>query len=428
MKSVFEESRVAILRARKRFCRSVRSRLSEFHSAIKRESGQILKRDNPNPTRMWGMVELATLYLDDFNLRATVNLRFTLTTVFTISICWTVSCSITDTYGDVLFPPHGFWNSDPGGWEGAGPVVMPSGGPGGEGDEYLQVLATEAGRQGSRAAVYNTDPFWTENIRGSVGFKFDMVSFPESAAELEMRFVLFGPDIGTRWTSTEPIVVPNDGEWRPYSFALKEEDFTQVAGTATFDETLADVERIMLRHDADTPSAQGTPVSALIGLDNLEIDLGPCFFGFCDVNFDGTCDIGDLDSLMETIASGSYDQSIDVNQDGVINDIERDHVLHEISWQLGFAGPILLGDANLDGVVNATDLNAVALNWQSDKAKWSQGNFTGKGVNAADLNALALNWQKATPIAAESSHAVPEPSSVWLAIVAIATLAHASRK
>ena len=331
--------------------------------------------------------------------------------------CWTPT-----SFGDVLFPPLDFSNTE-GGWEGAGPVVVPDGGPNGDGDAYLQVLATESGRQGSRAAVFNADPFWTENVRGSVGFNFDMVSFLESAPELEMRLVLFGPDIGNRWTSTEPIVVPNDGLWRSYGFSLREEDFTRVAGIATFDETLAAVDRIMLRHDADEPSAQGTPVSALIGLDNLEIDLGPCFFGFCDVNFDGVCDVGDLDSLMQTIASGDYDASIDVNADGVINEIERDHVLHEISWQLGFAGPILLGDANLDGFVNAADLNAVALNWQTDSAKWSQGNFTGAGVNALDLNALALNWQQATPFAAESVPPVPEPTSAWMALLAMVAIA-----
>ena len=336
-------------------------------------------------------------------------------------IGWTsVACA------DVLFPPHGFFGGEDGGWLGASPDVVLTGGPGGDNDEYLEVIATETGRQGSRAAVYNTSSFWTDNIPGSVGFKFDMVSFPVTTTDLEMRFVLFGPDVGDRWTSTEPIVVPNDGVWRPYSFTLAEEDFTQVAGTATFDETIANVDRIMLRHDAGEPSAEGTPVSATIGLDNLEIDLGPCFFGFCDVNFDGECNVADLDSLMEIIAAGEYDRSIDVNSDGVINDDERDFILGEMAWRLGFAGQLLLGDANLDGVVNATDLNAMALNWQTDNAKWSGGNFTstqgveGVFTNAADLNALALNWQKATPTAAEATHAVPEPGSALLLIFAFA--------
>ena len=112
-----------------------------------------------------------------------------------------------------------------------------------------------------------------------------MVNFPVSTGELEMRLVLFGSEsTGNRWTTTEAIMVPNDGIWRPYGFTLNEEDFTRVSGSGTFDEMIQDVQRIMLRHDAGGPSSGGTPVSATIGLDNLSLNFGPCFFGFCDVN------------------------------------------------------------------------------------------------------------------------------------------------
>ena len=52
------------------------------------------------------------------------------------------------------------------------------------------------------------------------------------------------------------------------------------------------------------------------------------------------------------------------------------------------------GDANLDFRVDAGDLNALALNWQSVTNEWSDADFNHDGlVNAADLNLLALNWQ-----------------------------------
>ena len=81
------------------------------------------------------------------------------------------------------------------------------------------------------------------------------------------------------------------------------------------------------------------------------------------------------------------------------------------------------GDANLDGKVDATDLNALALNWRSGGATWSQGDLTGdRIVDASDLNALALNWQSGVASAAAAPAAVPEPSSItllWLGALAI---------
>ena len=89
-----------------------------------------------------------------------------------------------------------------------------------------------------------------------------------------------------------------------------------------------------------------------------------------------------------------------------------------------FFGRVPCGDANLDGTVEAGDLNALALTWQSDSHNWTNGNFTGGGTNAADLNELALNWQQSVPAAAQ---AVPEPASMCLALLAIAGFALRTR-
>ena len=83
---------------------------------------------------------------------------------------------------------------------------------------------------------------------------------------------------------------------------------------------------------------------------------------------------------------------------------------------LTLTAPFLLGDANLDGTVDAQDLNSMAVNWQQSIAKWSAGDFTADGeVNAADLNLLALNWQSSTPLAA----AVPEASALALGLLSM---------
>jgi hypothetical protein len=85
---------------------------------------------------------------------------------------------------------------------------------------------------------------------------------------------------------------------------------------------------------------------------------------------------------------------------------------YAIAWRAS-----LLGDANLDNMVNAFDLNVLAANWQGTGKFWMQGDFTGDGVvNAFDLNALAANWMNAVPgsftAALEAAPFLPGGSSV----------------
>ncbi len=88
----------------------------------------------------------------------------------------------------------------------------------------------------------------------------------------------------------------------------------------------------------------------------------------------------------------------------------------------GFGAPYLGGDANLDGTVNAQDLNSLALNWQENVDPWSQGDFNTDGfVDASDLNALALNWQNSIPTAVAAA-AVPEPNSLTILCLGVITL------
>lgn len=77
------------------------------------------------------------------------------------------------------------------------------------------------------------------------------------------------------------------------------------------------------------------------------------------------------------------------------------------------------GDANMDGAVDARDLNQLGIHWQQDVAGWEQGDFTGDGfVDAQDLNELAVNWQSGVI----SPTAVPEPL-IYRTVILCACLA-----
>lgn len=142
----------------------------------------------------------------------------------------------------------------------------------------------------------------------------------------------------------------------------------------------------------------------------------------CDINADGSCDVDDLtpSSLFRVnLVEGSELEpdvlNYDISGDGRVDENDLDAWLAEAASSHGFESAYLLGDANLDGSVNAADLNNLALNWRQSVNTWSGGDFTADGfLDAADLNALALNWQQSIAAAASSTSTVPEPSTTIL--------------
>ncbi len=71
-------------------------------------------------------------------------------------------------------------------------------------------------------------------------------------------------------------------------------------------------------------------------------------------------------------------------KDGVVSGLSSGQI--EIKYTL-------LGDANLDGVVNGTDFSILAANFGKGLTNWDQGNFLyGPSINGSDFSALAANF------------------------------------
>jgi hypothetical protein len=136
-----------------------------------------------------------------------------------------------------------------------------------------------------------------------------------------------------------------------------------------------------------------------------------------DFDDDGSIDTRDIDILVTEIAAGTNDPTLDLDGDGAVSDGDLTLWLSQAGEaNIGAGISYLLGDANIDGNVNATDLNALAINWQGE-ASWSGGDFTADGaVGAADLNLLGINWQESV-LAAPLASSVPEPASGIVLVV-----------
>ena len=96
---------------------------------------------------------------------------------------------------------------------------------------------------------------------------------------------------------------------------------------------------------------------------------------------------------------------------------DLDQWLAEAAVENRIATPYLRGDDNLDGIVNASDLNALGQNWLGNPNAWQLGDFTADGtVDAGDLNEIGQNWLASIPVASSRMTAVPEPTTylMWI--------------
>ena len=136
----------------------------------------------------------------------------------------------------------------------------------------------------------------------------------------------------------------------------------------------------------------------IVPFDDLLINSVPSVLDF---NNDSNVDVLDIDSLVGEIVAGTHREPFDLTGEGIVDDGDLTKWLSEAATHNGFTEAYLHGDSNLDGAVNALDLNNLALNWrQIETPNWSAADFNADGVvDSTDLNELALNWRRLIPFA-----------------------------
>ncbi|MGA2440237.1 MAG: fibronectin type III domain-containing protein [Tepidisphaeraceae bacterium] len=93
-----------------------------------------------------------------------------------------------------------------------------------------------------------------------------------------------------------------------------------------------------------------------------------------------------IDSSAAALSKGAYGVGFADGADGVVQGLSNGQI--ELKYTLN-------GDANLDGVVNAADINILAANFNKNVTGWDRGDFNYDGlVNAADFSELAANFNQ----------------------------------
>ena len=134
-----------------------------------------------------------------------------------------------------------------------------------------------------------------------------------------------------------------------------------------------------------------------------------------DFNGDGVLDAIDIDDLTTQSASGKHLPSYDLNNDALVDVEDVGHWIRDLytSW---------VGDANLDGEFNSSDLVEVLSSGTYETqvdAVWSTGDFNGDGLaNSSDL-VVALSDGGYEQGVRAAVAAVPEPATVTMALVMV---------
>lgn len=152
------------------------------------------------------------------------------------------------------------------GWTGgAAPTNIADGGPTGAGDRFLQITSDGSSGAGGKLATYNFN--WGGNYTAAQVTGVEVWIKNLSSETLEMRAVILSG--ATRWTSNDALVLAPGADWTQHTFSVLESDITRVLGATSYTATMANVSRLMFRHNAGAPDAEGTAIVAQAGLDNI---------------------------------------------------------------------------------------------------------------------------------------------------------------
>lgn len=181
-------------------------------------------------------------------------------------------------HADLLSQTDTFESGSAEGWGGgtqaggSGPIHMVSGGSGGGG--YLSISHT-----GFHVGTKNTAQ-WSGNYLAAPVTALRMDLKHISGDPLDIRIVVFGA--GGMWASTGLQTI--NATWGTYGFGLTAADLVYVGeGTGLLDDTLSNVETLLIRHDSLIPTPKrGHPphVTATMGIDNIHAVPEPGTAGY----------------------------------------------------------------------------------------------------------------------------------------------------
>ena len=174
--------------------------------------------------------------------------------------------------------------------------------------------------------------------------------------------------------------------------------------------------------NADPSVTTGTDQTGGQRVINGRMDIGSVEVqpGNCDFDQSGVCDCADVDMLSAEIANGGTNLLFDVDGSGGVNFNDLAQWLVDAGARPEHAAttggnPFLLGDANLDGVVDGQDFMVWDANKFTDSDAYCDGDFNADGlINGQDFLIWNSNkFQSADSIGGKAVPNAARPVVLW---------------
>ena len=210
-----------------------------------------------------------------------------------------------------------FQSGDTMGWSQGGPSpnvpsVIPTGGPAGIDDKYLQNISSGGFGPGSKQVMMNMTQ-WAGNytMAGVTRITAELANF--GSKPLSMRVVLEGGPGSSSFVSTNAFPLPTDKFWHAATFELTAAALEPVEGSDSLTDVLGSVTSLRII-SAQMAGSRGDAIAATLGADDIRALTLPG-----DANHDSVVNFSDLLILAQHYnAKGvTWDQG-DFNFDGSV--------------------------------------------------------------------------------------------------------------
>ncbi len=147
-----------------------------------------------------------------------------------------------------------------------------------------------------------------------------------------------------------------------------------------------------------------------------------------DFNANGLLDVDDINLLTEAVRNNSQDLKFDVDGDQTVGANDRSYWIHDLKHTY-------IGDANLDGDFNSSDLVMVFVRGEfedgvANNSTWDDGDWNGDGeFGTQDFVVAFVDGGYDKPSSgAQLAAAVPEPTATLGALTGLLLLCHVYRR
>ena len=144
------------------------------------------------------------------------------------------------------------------------PMNISSGGPGGAGDAFLQLISSGGAGSGSRMVAFNSNQ-WSGDYTGLFGIAGFLNNLGGTTLEMRVAFEAAG---GTWFSSTNSIALSPGSGWTQVFFSFDEQDMTQIQGSLPYSQAISNVPQLRIL-SAASPAFRGDLIAGTLGVDSL---------------------------------------------------------------------------------------------------------------------------------------------------------------